>query len=303
MFKKARKRSPSKKQHDTKRKLRPNLLDHQLKGFLEGARSAQTQQHFRSTHDVAKPISLDDDLRAGVLSNAPPVLVSLYVNMRLSARVAQSDGVSPPRTLPLLERLLKDIRMEPVWQTFKHQVRMQSVNQQEAAYRGIWSAIHYAWARYKSPVIPRSELKNAIFRIGRGLQRVGEAIAPYFPDPKEKKKKRKVWGGVPSWLLWECLPDELAEVLDHWAPHMGLVAMKANETARTVLANKRPVDRSGYDYSVFMRLFQEKCPQFLKSSLTDDVLAQIACAAFPDLMLTAQEVRDTLRRTLPRQSH
>jgi hypothetical protein len=287
--KRKRKRSRSQKEQVGKRERA--VQQHFLQSF---------RQSFRRAHSATVTLYLDEDLKVKALPNAPPVLVSLCRHMKFVER----DGRMPPHALSLLERLLTDIRMEPVWQSLGHAIRGSSVNKQDVIYRGIWGAIHYSWARCKYPIASRRELKKAIFRIGQGLQQVGKAIAPYFPKKSlPTKKEKKVWPGVPSWLVWECLPDEIAAVLDHWAPHMGHVAMKANETARTVLETKRSIDRSGYDWSVFIRLLQQQCPESLKATLTHQTLAQIACAVFPDTPVTSQEVRDTLRRTSPPQSH
>jgi hypothetical protein len=212
------------------------------------------------------------------------------------AKQPQPRGLpGPPLVLPLLERLLTDKKMVPVWDQLGHAFSGKSPNEQDIAYNGLWNEIHYAWARCRVPVAPRHGLKKAIREIGQGLQRIGKAIAPYWPREQTLRAEKNRWPGVPSKLLWQCLPDDLAATLDHWAPHMEYVAQQANEKAHLILAHNRPVDRSGYYWSVFVRLLRDKWPSSLSGQCTDGMLSLIAYAAFPDIRPTSRQVRDTLR--------
>lgn len=147
---------------------------------------------------------------------------------------------------------------------------------------------------------------------------VGNIIAPDMPppdnhrrdwgdggptSPQEFEQRKAVWRGVDSWLLFECFPDDVAEVLDHWAPTMAYIGSEATKKARTVLAHPRPADRSGYDWSVFLRLLKTHWPSPLQDLCTAEILAPIAMAVLPDLSLTPRQVRDALRPSPSRRPH
>jgi hypothetical protein len=189
-----------------------------------------------------------------------------------------------------------DQKMVSVWDQLGHAFSGKSANEQDIAYNGLWSVIQYAWARCGAPVPARRDLEKAIRDVCQGLQRVGKAIAPYWPLEEMRRAEEKRWPGMPSTLLWQCLPDDLAASLEHWAPHMKYVAKQAREKAHTILAHKRPVDRSGHSWSVFVRLLRAQWPSPFSEQCTHDTLSLIACVAFPDISPTPRQVRDTLRR-------
>ena len=238
------------------------------------------------------------------LPNAPSVLVSQCRHLRLAGQVAKAERAKhsrarglpgPAKVLSLMERLLTDKKMDTVWEQLGHALSGKSESEQNVAYLGLWDVIHYAWARCGAPVAPRHDLENAIREIGKGLRRVGKAIAPYWPLEQTHRARKKLWPGVPSTLLWQCLPDDLAAPLEHWAPHMEHVTEQAHEKAHTILARNRPVDRGGYPWAVFVRLLQAQWPSSLQAQCTHNVLSLIACAAFPDISPTPRQVRDVLR--------
>lgn len=245
--------------------------------------------------------------------NAPPVLVSLCHHMRSTEALAKAEraqiitqakragqkeikglpGLS--RALPLLEKLLTSPEMDYVWGQLNTTLLDKTTAQQDVVYSSLWDMIHHAFARHQSLIATRRELGQAIRNIGKGLQLIGEAIAPYRPG-KNMVAKRKPWPGLPSSILWGCLPNDLAEVLEHWAPNMELVAFQANQKAQTILATPRAVDREGYSWSKFIRLVKSGWPSDLESLCTNDVLARIARTLLPDCSVTERQVRDTLRR-------
>lgn len=280
MSRKNRQRSPSKARRGATRTQDRRLIAEQRRLIREILRCS------RPVGGQGKPIEPDD--KPSYPSTAPVVLISRYERSQDSAYRG------------LLKRLLTDRQMCPVWERLSEALRGQSDSKQDVAYQGLWGAIQYAYVRHKRPVASRRDLRMAISRLSQGLLQAGQAIAPYLPREGEEKK---VWAGVPSWLLWKCLPDDLAAVLEHWAPHMAYVAREANEKAHTALTNARPVDRGGYDWSVFVRLLQEQWPQSLDGLCTHDTLARMTCAVFPESPVTTRMMRDTLRRTPSRRSH
>lgn len=240
-----------------------------------------------------------------MVPNAPPILVDDYDRMRIASKNAQQG---PSRSQSLLQRLLTHQDMDVVWQRLGCAIRKSSEEEQNVAFQAVRSAIQYAWWTYKEPVVPRRTLQNAISRLGLSLKSLGRVIVQDLPLASESPSNargntKKRWKTVPSWLLYECFPDDLAGVLEHYGPHMEIVASQANQKARTVLAHTRPVDRSGYGWSVFVRILRMKWPQLLlKGQDTDDTLARIARAVLPDCDLpdcdlTTSQVRNTLRRT------
>lgn len=271
------------------------------------------------------------ELNGTVLANAPRVLVNRYRRMKFAAQVAENqrtesprshNGPGPANSLQVLERLLTEPRMGIVWDRVETVLLaerephngdglesksdaflegfpgVESNKHEGQPYEQLWSAIYYAWARHKEPVVPRRELRRSIGQLTKALEALGHAI-----DPRK--------AAVPPWLLYECLPDDLAEMLDGdiFAPRLARVAREANEKARTVLARTRPVDRSGYPWGIFVRLLDTHWPFSLKVLCTHDTLAQIAMAVLPDQSLpprqplTSRQVRDTLRPSQSRRSH
>lgn len=237
-----------------------------------------------------------DDLRT-IVASAPAYLVDEY------------RRTGPSRSRSLLESLLTHEDMDIVWQRLRDATHGHSEDEQNVAFQSVLSAIKFASWTYKEYVVPRRTLRNAINRIGVGLRSLGRIMMQDSPLASELqsannaiRNQKKRWK-VPSWLLYECFPDDLAGVLEHYGPHMKTVARQANEKAHTVLSGRRPVDRSGYGWSVFVRILRTKWPQILlKGQDTDDNLARIARAVLPDFDLpdcdlTATQVRDTLRRT------
>lgn len=242
----------------------------------------------------------DTEDSPNIVPNAPPILVDDYDRMKIASQNAQQG---PSLSQSLLERLLTHQDMSVVWQRLGCAIRKNSEEEQHVAFRAVLSAIQYAWWTYKKPVVPRRTLQKAINRLGLGLKSLGKVMVQDRPLASESASNaggntKKRWKAVPSWLLYECFPDDLAGVLEHYGPHMEIVASQANQKARTVLARTRPVDRSGYGWSVFVRILRMKWPQLLlKGQDTDDTLARIARAVLPDCDVTAPQVRDTLRRT------
>lgn len=249
--------------------------------------------------------STDTDDSRTIVANAPAILVDDYDRMKIATQIAKQG---PSRSQSLLESLLTHEDMDIVWQRLRDAVRGNSEDVQNVAFQSVLSAIKFAWWTYKEPVVPRRTLQKAISRIGVGLESLGRVMMQDVPLASESqpannaiRNQKKRWKAVPSWLLYECFPDDLAMVLEHYGPHMEVVAIQANEKARTVLAPKRPVDRDGYSWSIFVRILRTKWPQVLLNGQdTDDTLARIARAVLGDRDITAIQVRDTLRRTAVR---
>ncbi len=251
--------------------------------------------------------------------NAPVSLVSLCNRMRHSEAVnaadrsrrlalAKENGIPRPRglpgpsvALPLLERLLTDSQMETLWVHAQSELSTKTAREQAIIYSSFWSAIRYAWTRRRCPIAPRRKLINAMLNVAKGLRRMGKAIAPHYPRTSQAGEG---WPGISPTLLTQCLPEELALELDHWAPHMDLIANQAETRVRELLAQPRSLDRGGSHWSNFIRLLKDEWPSSLETICTYKNLSLIVCTAFPDESpVTPQAIRDMMHRPKKRKTY